>query len=207
MGGYLTFSDKHSRTTGTAIRKEDSFRIAPVAVAITAVAALLIVAVAAVLPYRSDYSVQVSHSGGQDQTGFDAQKMTDEEKKQRLPSYSIRSSLRPSVPGPSSATPVLVLVLVHVAYGAGHDGIAAVSARSGPRRTSQQGQDAKVSCSTVPSYNTLLKLRPWPVFCLVCIWLLQGTQGRFEVRRGQIAGLVVLDRDQAGTANGSGVVK
>ncbi|KHE88899.1 hypothetical protein GE21DRAFT_1358332 [Neurospora crassa] len=50
---------EHSRTTGTAIRKEDSFRIAPVAVAITAVAALLIVAVAAVLPYRSDYSVQV----------------------------------------------------------------------------------------------------------------------------------------------------
>ncbi|EAA32229.2 hypothetical protein GE21DRAFT_7251 [Neurospora crassa] len=130
--------------------------------------------------------------------------MTDEEKKQRLPSYSIRSSLRPSVPGPSSSTPVLVLVLVHVAYGAGRDGIAAVSARSGPRRTSQQGQVAKVSCSTVPSYNTLLKLRPWPVFCLVCIWLLQGTQ---EVRRGQIAGLVVLDRDQVGTANGSGVVK
>ncbi|KAK3499208.1 uncharacterized protein B0T23DRAFT_409288 [Neurospora hispaniola] len=119
---------------------------------------------------------------------------TDKEKKQRLPSYSIRSSLRPSVPGPSSPTPVLVLVLVHVAYGAGRDGTAAVSARSGPSRTSQQGQVAKVSCSTVQSYNPLLKLRPWPVFCLVCIWLLQGTQG-------QIAGLVVLDRDQAGTAN------
>ncbi|KAL0467004.1 hypothetical protein QR685DRAFT_449847, partial [Neurospora intermedia] len=136
---------------------------------------------------------------------------TAKEKKQRLPSYSIRSSLRPSVPGSSSSTPVLVLVLVHVAYGAGRDGTAAVSARSGPRRTSQQGQVAKVSCSTVPSYNTLLKLRPWPVFCLVYIWLLQGTQVKqtveltelvsTEVRRGQIAGLVVLDRGQTGTAS------
>ncbi|EGZ74752.1 hypothetical protein NEUTE2DRAFT_55403 [Neurospora tetrasperma FGSC 2509] len=59
MGGYLTFSDKPNNRNGDQERGLLPHRIAPVAVAITAVAAVLIVAVAAALPYRSDYCVQV----------------------------------------------------------------------------------------------------------------------------------------------------